>query len=128
MSWLKRGFQHAFAVEPSGPAEPTDTQRPVVDLVCKEVARQRLGTPALMALEMSRPLNFVGANVLHFFQPMISAVVDGKGCSQFASFLERRGSIEYICRRIEHFERESDPSAPTEHGESPTVERAHAKR
>ena len=43
MQWLKG----AFAVDPPGPAEPTERQLQVVDKVCREVARRRLTTPAL---------------------------------------------------------------------------------
>ena len=102
MEWLK----HAFAVEPPGPVEPTEEQRPVVERVCGEVVRRGLTTPAIMALEMSRPLNFVGSQALHFFSPIISALTDAQGHKQFAEFLEHRGSIEYLCRRIEELEAE----------------------
>ena len=99
-------LKHAFAVDPRSVCEPTQEQRRVIDLACKEVARRHLTTPALILLEMSRPLNFVGSQVMHFFQPILSAIVDPKGYDQFASFLEHRGSVEYLCQRIEHFERE----------------------
>lgn len=100
MRWLK----HAFAVDPPGPAEPNDKQRVAVERVCHEIVRRHLTTPALMFLEMSRPLNYVGAQALHFFSPFISAVTDAEGHKHFASFLEQRGAIEYICRRIEELE------------------------
>jgi hypothetical protein len=104
MRRLKQAFKHAFSVEPPGAAEPTDQQREILDRVCQEVVRRRMTTPALMFLEMSRPLNFLGSQAMHFFQPIVSAVADAKGYEQVAMFLERRGSIEYVCRRIEHFD------------------------
>ena len=54
-----------------------------------------------MMLEMSRPLNYVGAQAMHFLTPVVSAVTDTKGYEQFAMFLEKRGSIAYMCARIE---------------------------
>ena len=106
MAKLLQGLRHAFAVDPPGVRELTEEQRQVVDRACKEVARRHLTTPALIFLEMSRPLNFIGSQVMHYFQPILSAILDNKGYEQFASFLEHRGSIEHLCRRIEHFERE----------------------
>ena len=102
MEWLK----HAFAVEPPGPAEPTEAERPVVERVCHEIVRRGMTTPALLVLEMSRPLNFVGAQALHFLAPIVSALTDAEGHKHFAAFLEHRGSIEYMCRRIEELEAE----------------------
>lgn len=104
MKWLK----HAFAVDPPGPAEPTPAQRDAVEKVCREVVRRHLTTPALIFLEMSRPLNYIGSQTLHFFQPMISALTDSAAPGHFAEFLEHRGSIEYICRRIEALEAEAE--------------------
>lgn len=104
MSWIK----HAFAVDPPGPAEPDDVQREVVDRLCREVVRKGMTTPALAFLEMSRPLNNVGSMTLHYFKPIVSAIFDTKHYDAFARFLEHRGSIEYICRRIEAVEEERD--------------------
>lgn len=105
MSWLR----HAFAVDPDGPAEPTALQQPVVDWLCLQIARRRLGTPGLVFLEMFRPLNYLGAQSMHFLAPAVWAMVPARSYADYqrlARFLERRGSIEYLIRRIEHFEAE----------------------
>ena len=103
LQWLK----HAFAVEEPGEAEPDDEARPIVDGVCREIVRRRLTTPALLALEASRPLNFVTSQAVHFFSPLVSAVTDARGHEHLARFLEHRGSIDYLCRRIEELEKEA---------------------
>jgi hypothetical protein len=100
--WLK----HAFAVDPPGPAEPTEEQRRIADRLCQLIVRRRLTSPALLYLEVGRPLNYVGAQVLHFFRPILTALFDARGCEEFASFLERRGSVDYLVARIEYFEDE----------------------
>ncbi|HEX6984965.1 MAG TPA: hypothetical protein VF170_06290 [Planctomycetaceae bacterium] len=103
LDWLRR----AFAVDPPGPAEPTPRQAEVVDRVCREVVHRRLTTPALLLLEMSRPLNFVTAQAIHFFDPLVRAVTDADGPREFAAFLEHRGSIDHLVRRIEEIEAEA---------------------
>lgn len=100
LDWLK----HAFAVDPPGTAVPTPRQAEIVDRVCREVVRRRLTTPALLALEMSRPLNFVAAQVVLFFDPIVRAVITGDGSHEFATFLEHRGSVDYLVGRIETLE------------------------
>jgi hypothetical protein len=103
MNW----FRHAFALGPPGPAAPTEAEKPVVERVCVEIVRRHLTVPALGFLEMSRPLNGLAASAIHFFSPLLSAVLTGDGHRRFAEFLERRGSIEFLCRRVEELEREA---------------------
>ncbi|MFQ6608213.1 MAG: hypothetical protein ACE5EE_06715 [Fidelibacterota bacterium] len=102
MSWLK----HAFAVDPPGAAEPTAAQAKAVEKVCQEVVRRRLTTPALIMLETFRPLNYVGSQLLHFFHPIISAILSTDAYRNFTEFLERRGSVDYLCYRIEQLDKE----------------------
>jgi hypothetical protein len=111
MSSLRERVKHAFAVDPPGPAEPTDEQRPAVERVCREVARRRLTTPGLIGLEMSRPLNYIAAQAMHVWEPAVWAVFPQKtheGYKHFAKFLEHRGAIEYIMLRIEEIEQEME--------------------
>jgi hypothetical protein len=100
VKWLK----HAFAIETVEVAVPNEAQGAIVEKLCAEVVRRRMSTPALLMLEMSRPLNYVSAQFLHFAQPILSIVTDTAGYRQFTDFLERRGSIEYICTRLEALE------------------------
>jgi hypothetical protein len=101
--WVK----HAFAIDPPGPAEPNEAQARIVEHVCREVVRRRLTTPAMMALEMGRPLNHLSAQALTFFQPFIAIVGDATAYEQFTAFLEQRGSVDYISERIDALEAES---------------------
>lgn len=106
----KGWFKHAFAVDPPGPAEPTEAQRPIVEWACREIARRHLTTPGLIMLEMSRPLNFLAANTMHFFQPAFWAIMRQQtleNYEHFSHFLEKRGSMEYIIQRIEELEAEA---------------------
>jgi hypothetical protein len=108
-NWL----QHAFAVDPPGPAQPDEAQRPVVEALCVEVVRRRLTSPALIALEMSRPLNYLSAQALHFFQPFFSAVADTARYDHFTRFLQQRGSVEYLIERLEALDALDAPTAGT---------------
>jgi len=96
LEWLK----HAFAIEKGEPT-PTPRQEELIDRLSHEVVKRGLTVPAIMFLEMSKPMNQLGANALHFFSPLITAVTDAQSHRDFAEFLEHRGSIELLCRRIE---------------------------
>ena len=103
MRWLK----HAFAVDPPEPARPTPEEQVPVDWMCRLAARKHMTTPAWMALQVCRPLNWVGAMTMHFLSPAVWALAPNKLFSNyktFAGYLENRGSIDYMVRRLEHFE------------------------
>ena len=97
MNW----FRHAFALDPPGPLVVTEEEREVVDRLCRIVVRRRMNVPAVAFLEMSRPLNRVAAQALAFFQPVASVALTGDDYNRFAQFLEKSGSVDYLCRRIE---------------------------
>lgn len=106
VEWLR----HAFATEAPGPGQPTEAQRLLVDRLCGEIVRRRMSTPAHLLLEMGRPLNYVSAQLMHFFQPFLTVLADDAAYDQISSFLEQRGSIEYISSRLDAVEAEvADP-------------------
>ncbi|MCH2132312.1 MAG: hypothetical protein MK116_01050 [Phycisphaerales bacterium] len=119
---FKDRLKHAFGVEKIEEIDPTEYQKEIVDTVCKAVVRRRMTVPALMALEMSRPLNFVASQVIHFFRPIVAVVLDTAGIEAFANFLEHRGSVEYLARRLDYWEdrgvdddaEKADPGGPQE--------------
>ncbi len=106
-------LRHAFAVEDPDAFTPTDREREIAVRVCREIVRRRMTTPAIMLLEMSRPLNFLGAQALHFFKPFGSVFVDAGSWETFAAFVERRGSVEFLCRTLE----DEAAATPRDHAE-----------
>jgi hypothetical protein len=76
----------------------------LLERICREVVRRRLTTPALFTLEMSRPLNYVSAQFLHFIQPIATVVANKNEYENLTRFLEQRGSIDYLCGRLESLE------------------------
>ncbi len=108
MKWLK----HAFATDPPGPAKPDETQRALLEKLCREVVRRRLTTPVLLMLESSRPLNYVSAQLLHYLQPIVSILADTANYQKLTAFLEQRGSIDYVYQRLEAIEDEYQRNRP----------------
>ncbi|RLS40749.1 MAG: hypothetical protein DWH81_06815 [Planctomycetota bacterium] len=121
MNWLK----HAF--DTSGPDEPPSAaQLELADKLCHEVVRRGLAIPALVFLEMSRPLNRLSSQAIHFLAPMLGMFrLDANRKDDSASdnpaetspekpdatheilaqFLERPDSVEYLCQRIDAMEK-----------------------
>lgn len=95
---------HAFQMDDPREINPSDEERALVDKLCAEVVRRRMTLPATMMLETSRPLGGVTAAALHFFEPFATAFVSPKQWGLLATFLERRGAVEFLIARLEALE------------------------
>lgn len=101
---MKEFLRNAFALDDGKPCEPTPAQRAVLEKLAGEVAKRRLTGPAVAFLEMSRPLNGLGAAVIQFFTPVAATLANPESLREFAEFLEKRGSVDYLCRMLESAE------------------------
>lgn len=99
---LAEGFKHAFGFEKIEDFEPDEGDQELIEVVCREVVKRGMATPATLFLESTRPLNYVGSQTMVFFEPVMRAVLrKPEAWDRFSKILEHRGSIEYLCRRIE---------------------------
>ena len=105
---MKDSIKHAFDLGETNKFLPNERQKIIAEKVCREVVKRHLSMPATILLETFRPLNFIGSQLMHFFQPIISAVLTGDGYIEFSRFLEKRGSVDYLCRRINEIEAEGE--------------------
>jgi hypothetical protein len=71
------------------------------------LAERRMAVPAVLFLESVKPLNFVGSQLLFFFEPVVKAFVGGEGYTRFARLMEDRGNVEEFLRLIEARDEES---------------------
>ena len=101
---MKDSIKHAFALGEKENFTPNEKQIQVLDRVCREVVKRQLAMPAILLLETFRPLNYIGSQVMHFFQPIISAVLTVDGYTDFTELLEQRGSVDYFCECIREIE------------------------
>ncbi len=83
-------------------ASLTEEERRLLDELADGLTRRRLGSAALVMLESVKPLGFIGSQFLHFLRPLVSVIWSGPArYDQVTRILERRGSIELLCRRLE---------------------------
>ena len=103
---MREFLRNAFALDDGKPCEPSPEEREVLEKLAAEVARRRLTGPAITFLEMSRPLNSLGAAAIHFFTPIASTLASPVALKRFAEFLDKRGSVDVLCRMLEAAERD----------------------
>jgi hypothetical protein len=104
-------LRHAFDVGPPEPPVPTESQQRLIDSLCRQIVERQLTTPALLFLESVRPLNYITAQSLQFFAPLLESLGGKTACEELARFLEHRGAIDVLCRRIEELEDHKDIKA-----------------
>lgn len=100
----KKWLAHAFAVRGDEADAPTELEESVADSICREITVRKLTTPALVFLESVRPLNYVSSQLMHFFSPLVACLCQPQKYDAFARFLERRESVDYLCRRLEELD------------------------
>ena len=88
----------------------TEEDRNLLASVAAKLKRKQFALPAILFLESSRPLNFIAAQAVHFFNPVLSLFAGNWGQRErFAELLEERESIDYQIQLLEAPEESSSP-------------------
>ena len=97
-------FKDMFSPRPSSLAgkEPIPAEEDaVLEKVAKKVVQWQMAVPAIMFLEMVKPLNYIGSQAMVFFEPIVNSVFTFKDYDTFRIALERRENIENLLQKIE---------------------------
>jgi hypothetical protein len=93
-----------------------DTQRrqQLIDRMALRIADLRLTAPAILFLEMNKPLAFLGAQFLLALQPFLNIGMKDTDLRDLALLLEDRQGVDDLIDRLESI-RSEQPSAPQLH-------------
>lgn len=86
------------------PGEMSDEQ--LLDAVAGRIVQMRLGVAAVFFLESTKPLSFVGSQVLVFLQPFVEAFLTVRSYQRFAHLMEDRRNLERLIQRVEALDEE----------------------
>lgn len=111
--WSK--LKYAFHIEDESQTVFSEEETALLNKVADAVVKRRLTAPALMFLESVRPLNFLGSQVMVFFQPIVSLAISIKEMEMLAQILERRRSIPFLIEIIEKREDEQRTKCNNSH-------------
>jgi hypothetical protein len=97
-------FRGMFSSQPGStpekqPIPPEEDE--VLEKVARKVVQWQMAVPAIMFLESVKPLNFIGAQAMVFFEPIIQSIFSIKDYNTFRVALERRENIENLLQKIE---------------------------
>ncbi len=83
-----------------------EEHREAMDRFAAKVVDWRMTAPAIMFLESSKPLSFLGNQALIFFEPIVQSIFSFKSYDEVAEILEDRENIDYLLCKIEEMDAE----------------------
>ena len=86
--------------------EPAEGDQTLITKVAERVVRMRMSVPAIFFLESSKPLAFVGSQLLIFLEPFVQTLFNFAQYQRFALLMEDRDNWEALVRKIEDLEAE----------------------
>ncbi|KPL03614.1 MAG: hypothetical protein AMJ73_06105 [candidate division Zixibacteria bacterium SM1_73] len=97
-SWSGRGKEKE---------ELTPQQEEILTKIAKKVIDWRMSVPAILFLESVKPLNYVGSQMMAFFEPFVQAVFSWKDYDEFRRMMEERVTVEKLLQKIEQLDSEA---------------------
>jgi hypothetical protein len=73
----------------------------VLDRVAAKVVEWKMTVPAILFLESVKPLNYIGAQTMVFFEPIVQGIFSIGDYDTYRTALEKRESIELLLQKIE---------------------------
>jgi hypothetical protein len=90
-------------------AELTEEERDrILERAAREVVRRRMQMPAVLALELHRPLSFLGSQALIVFTPLLAPAFGLDNLQKLSLLLEDRANLDRLIDRIEELSAEAD--------------------
>lgn len=80
----------------------------LINKIAQKVIDYRLSPVAIIFLESSKPLSFLGNQFLIFMQPFYRALFSYREYEEITAMLEDRNNIEVLICEIERLEEETD--------------------
>ena len=91
--------------------------RAVIDRIAKRIYDTGFITPAVLALEMVKPLALLGSHTMIFFGPIVSAFIKADGYYRAAELFEEPENVELLIVRLEQMEAEHKNKQTEKHSE-----------
>jgi hypothetical protein len=91
---------------PSPEEGEVDEDQELINKVANKIVRMRMTVPAIFFLESSKPLAFLGSQLLIFFEPFIQTLFNIRQYQRFALLMEHHENWERLIRKMEDLEAE----------------------
>ncbi len=86
--------------------ELSPEQEEVLRKVAAKVVRWKMSIPAILFLESVKPLNYIGSQMMVFFEPFVTTLFSWKEYVHFRIIMEQRENVERLLQKIEELDAE----------------------
>ncbi len=76
----------------------------LIEHLTEQISRWRLTVPAIVLLQVTRPLSFIAGQGLLLCQPLLSFVYDAPRVADYVELLADRASMDRLVTRLEETE------------------------
>ncbi len=104
MSFFRDLFSVPGGTEGEDPKKIPADEDAVMEKVAKKVVERHMAVPAIMFLESIKPLNYIGAQAMIFFEPIVQSIFVIKDYNVFRRAMERRENVEILLQKIERLD------------------------
>jgi hypothetical protein len=73
----------------------------IMEKIASKVVEWKMTVPAILFLESVKPLNYIGAQTMVFFEPFVQALFNFSEYDTFREMMERRENVERLLLKIE---------------------------
>lgn len=78
----------------------------IITKIAQKTVDLRLTPVAIVLLESTKPLSFVGSQLMVFFQPIVTAIFPFRQYEEITALFEDRNNVELLIQTIEKLEEE----------------------
>jgi hypothetical protein len=83
---------------------PVQRRDEILTRIAQKVVDLKLTPVAVVMLESTKPLSFVGSQLMVFFQPIVTSLFPFPQYDEVAALLEERSNVESLIQIIEKLE------------------------
>ena len=87
--------------------ELTPQQEEILTKIARKVVLWKMSVPVVLFLESVKPLNYIGSQMMAFFEPFVQTLFSWKDYDEIRRMMEERGTVERLLRRIEELDSET---------------------
>lgn len=99
---LRREFRHAFSIGASHENKAlNEKELALISKLVMIIRKRGLTTPAILFLECTQPLNYIGSQMMVFFRPFLTFFFTPAEYDLLQGILEKRDGIQRIREELE---------------------------
>jgi hypothetical protein len=81
----------------------TEDQLEIIEKNAKYIVSKGMGTVAILFIDSMAPLSFVGSQLLHIANPVLTLIPYFKDFDKIAEMMEDKENVDYFLTRVEYY-------------------------